>query len=505
MNPEAIKAAALSWERGRALQKAGRYHEAEPLLRAALKVMPNTARLLADYAQLAEQLGDWKAAATMWRKVAAADPSCDVDDAIGLALLQQKRNEEALPLLEGYVRRHPGHGDANVNLAAALTRLEREPEAIASLRRALQANPALPLAWEALATLCINGADVQGATATLAEGRRRYPDSIELRFLEMDHRLKNREFAAGFDAFDLRWHTRFFTGAGSIVLPGERRWDGRPFDGTLLVRAEQGLGDELLYSSLLPDLARLQPGSVIECEPRLLPLYTRTWPALRFISRYLPEQDPARPAWDRDTMAGDLCRLFRRAEADFPTAAGWLQANGERTAELRADYDRRFGKALRVGLSWRSKHPEHAGAKSIALTDLLPVLQVPGVTFFDIQYGDTQADRDTLRAQHGIEVLRDERVDPLADIEGLAAQLSALDLVISTSNSTVHLAGALGRPTLVMLHRDRGLPWYWAYEGEQVPWYPNTRLLRCPARRAWSPVIAEAAVRLQQLAAGTGL
>lgn len=504
MKPEAIKAAALAWERGRALAKAGKYREAEPHFRAALKVMPNSADLLTEYARLAERLEDWKAAANIWMAIGKVAPQREVADHVGLALLQLGRNAEALPWLEQFAARNPDGADSAVNLAVAYTRLDRDDDAIAVLQQAVTRRPQLRHAWESLITLQINAADRAGAEASLQRAVPLFPDADEIRYLLMDHRLKGREYGAGFDLFDVRWKTRFF--GGSMQLPGARRWQGEPFDGTLLVRAEQGVGDELVYSSNFPDLARRQAACVVECDPRLLPLFARSLPGMTFVSRGLSDADPAKPAWDRDIMAGDLCRFFRRDSADFPAQAGWLTADAGRAATLAGDYAQRFGRALRVGLSWRSKHPAYGSAKSVQLTDLLPLLRVPGVVFFDIQYGDTQAEREALASAHSITLHREPSVDPLQDLDGLAAQLTALDLVISTSNSTVHLAGALGRPTQVLLHRDLGLPWYWAYEGNRVPWYPATELLRCPRRGDWQTVIIAAADALQRRAgAAAGL
>jgi tetratricopeptide (TPR) repeat protein len=494
MKPEQIKTAVLAWEKGRTLVKAGRLAEAEAQLRMAIRYMPKSADLLADYARLAERLGDWSAAAKNWQAVAAAAPDRAVGNHVGLALLQLGRNEEALPWLERHAVQNPADIQSALNLAVAWSRLGHEDRAITLLERITRVQPGNRLAWESLTTLQVNKADAAGAGQTLNAALALFPDDAELQYLLMDHCLKNRQFADGFARFDARWRTRFFSGV--MVLANEKRWHGDAFEGTLLVRAEQGLGDELLYSGNYPDLARRHHPCVIECDRRLLPLMQRSLPGLQFIERPPMGMPGSPPPWQRDTMAGDLCRLFR--SDSFPAHAGWLQADTTRANALRERYAAAQGPALRVGLSWRSRHPEHGAAKSLALPDLLPLLRTPGVTFFDLQYGDTRSEREALRDAHGITLLRDESIDPMHDIDGLAAQMSALDLVISTSNSTVHLAGALGIPTWLMLHRDSGLPWYWAYEGDSVPWYPATEIFRCSARGAWQPVIEAVATRLRQ-------
>lgn len=494
MNPEQLKAALAAWQQARRLHAAGLLREAEPHYRQALQVLPKTADLLADYGRLAEQLGDWRAAEKIWTRFASIDPTRPSGDRRGLALMMQGRPTEALPFLEAHQQRHPADADSMVNLGACYAALDREDDAARVLRRCIELRPAFQHAWESLAKLRINSNDREGAEDVLARAVKAFPGNRELRYMLMEHKLKSFDYAGGFELFDARWGTE--ASGENIKLPTEHLWDGKPFEGRLLVRAEQGIGDELVYSSLFGDVLASHADTVIDCDPRLMPLFSRSFPATTFIPRLAPEDDPRRTGYARQCIAGDLCRWFRRSAADFPKTAGWLKVDTARRDALAESYRARHGRALRVGIAWRSKHPFNGVIKSLALDDLLPFLRVPGVQFFNLQYGDTGAEIEALRATHGIDIHVEPTVDPTNDLDGLAAQIAALDLVVSTSNSTVHLAGAIGAPTWVMVHRDRGLPWYWGYEGNSVPWYPKTQLLRCPSRGGWQPVIDEVAARL---------
>lgn len=499
MNPLQLKAALETWQAARAQHQQGRLREAEALYRKAMQMMPPNAELLSDYGRLAENLGDWRAAENIWRAAGKNAPERSFGDHLGLALLQQGKTAEALPVLEQHRTRQPSDAASLINLAVCLNLLDRSDEAIAVLREALHARPDYAQAHEALVTLLINGSDRDAASAALADARRLLPDNPELRYMQMEHFLKCGDYASGFDMFDARWHTRFVNAV--VRLPRDRLWQGEPFDGRLLVRAEQGIGDELLYSSLLADLQQRHADTVVDCDERLLPLFARSYPALTFIPRQTPEDDPRRSGYARQCLMGDLPRLFRRAAGDFPSRAGWISPDPQRAEALRAGHSARFPGRLRVGLSWRSSHPGNGGAKSLSLDQLEPLLTLPGLQFFNLQYGDVRTELDAFAARTGIVIHNEPSVDPMNDLDGLAAEIATLDLVISTSNSTVHLAGALGTPVWVMLHRDRGLPWYWRYDGETVPWYPNTRLFRCPRRGEWAPVIAGIREQLTRLAA----
>lgn len=499
MNPAQIQIAMAAWQKARSLLEAGMLREADVHFRKALQIMPRVPDLLADYGRLAEQLGDWRAAENIWRAAQQAAPDRSYGDHLGLALLQQNRNEDALPVLEQHQKKFANDIDSLLNLAVAYSRLQRDEDAIRILRQATKLRPDRLMSWESLITLLINNSLREDADAALEKARKLFPDDSELRYMEMDHRLKSRDFAGGFDIFDRRWKTRFAGAEGTdFRLPQNKLWDGRDFTGKLLVRAEQGIGDELLYSSLLPDLQQRHADTVVDCDPRLLPLFARSFPAMVFVPRKTPNDDPRIAGFASQCLFGDLPRLFRRHVGDFPKQAGWIRADEVRRQTLAGEYGRLFPGLLRVGISWRSKHPTSGDAKSLTLDRLQPLLATPGVQFFNLQYGDTAAEIEAFAARTGIRIHSEPTVDPTQDLDGLAAQIAALDLVISTSNSTVHLAGALGTPVWIMLHRDQGLPWYWAYEGETVPWYPNTRLIRCRRRGEWEPVIAEATERLQQ-------
>lgn len=495
MNPAALKAAVTAWQQAKALQAAGRLAEAQPLYRKALTVLPRTPDLLADYGRLAEKLGDWDTAERVWARFDATAPARPRTDRRGLALAQLGRFAEGIEVLEAYHKRYPDDADSLLNLAVCYNRMLRDDEAIRTLRHAIAIKPDLQQAWESLVVMLINDGRREEAGALLGEALERFPDNPELRYALLEHKLKSLDFAGGFDLFDARWGTGYVGMA--VNLPTERLWDGTPFEGRLVVRAEQGVGDELLYSGMFADLLARHADTVIECDPRLLPLFARSFPQGTFVSREAPPDDPLRSRFDRQCIAGDLNRWLRRSPADCSARAGWLRPDAERRDALRTDYRQQYGSALRVGLSWRSRHPANGPAKSLTLEMLRPLLTLPGIRFFSLQYGtEAREEAERFTREHGIPVHIEPTVDPTADLDGLAAQIDAMDLVVSTSNTTVHLAGALGVPTWIMLQRDHGLCWYWAYEGEQVPWYPSVRLFRCPSRQEWAPVIAGIGQRL---------
>lgn len=196
---------------------------------------------------------------------------------------------------------------------------------------------------------------------------------------------------------------------------------------------------------------------------------------------------------------GSIGQYLRRRWEDFPAReSGYLIADAARAKNLRerltAD-----GRVV-VGLSWVSKAPRCGEQKSARLSDLEPILRLPGIRLVDLQYGDTLAEREAVRKTIEVEVSRLEDVDNYRDIDGLAALISACDVVVSVSNTTVHLAGALGKKLLLLLPYSQGSHWYWFVDRHDSPWYPSMQLIRQPAIGDWASVMRQAVAALDTMA-----
>lgn len=274
-------------------------------------------------------------------------------------------------------------------------------------------------------------------------------------------------------------------------------WDGRPdADLTVAIWCDQNVGDEMQFARLLPEAAARVGRVVLECDPRLVPLFARSFPAVTVVGRADPP-DPRLTAPDVGAQLpqGHLGRLLRQDAASFGRGPRtWLAADPDRTAVLRARYrDWSAGRPV-VGIAWKSVNAAFQG-KNLPLADWAPVLRTEGALFLSVQYGDAAADLAAAEAT-GVAVARDPEVDALVDLDGFAAQLAAVDLVISISNSTIHQASGLGRPVWGLLHVRPD--WRWGVAGPDCPWFPSLRLYRQPERGAWEPVLAAVAGDLRR-------
>lgn len=374
--------------------------------------------------------------------------------------------------------------------------LGRREEAAGATRRALLLDPSDPgTALNALAA----EREAGRWNAAVAAGRRLLvlDPSSDANAMELGLLLLSlRRWAEGWPLYDRRLrHPR-------RRLPGTRlpqpQWNGGVDPGlTLAVWGDENVGDEMQFAQLLPEVAARVGSVVLECDPRLVPLFARSFPAVRVVARADPP-DPRLlgPAVGAQIPQGHLGGLLRPDDAAFARGPrAWLSADPARAGALARRYRQWSGGRPVVGVSWKSANLAFRG-KNLPLAEWGPVLRESGATFLSVQYGDVAADLAAARAATGIDVLHDAEVDPLTDLDGFAAQLASVDLVISISNSTIHQASGLGRPVWGLLHVRPD--WRWGVEGAGCPWFPSLRLYRQAERGAWAPVLEEVAADLRR-------
>jgi tetratricopeptide (TPR) repeat protein len=308
-------------------------------------------------------------------------------------------------------------------------------------------------------------------------------------------RLLVQDFERGWPDYELRR-----TGTDRVSFPAVApRWDGAPLAGrTILIRREQGLGDEIMFASILPELLRMAGHCIIECDPRLRALLSRSFPAATVFGAIPDRSLPHRIAQRNiafEMEMGSLPLFLRRSAADFPRHEGYLNADPERIARWRKRLAQ-LGPGLKVGISWTGGvRKTRRALRSIALPEWSPVLSTPGARFVSLQYtAEAVGEAAALEARHGIRI--EHWPEAIEDYDESAALVCALDLVVSVCTSVVHLGGALGRPVWVMAPYSP--EWRYGFRGETMPWYPSVKVCRSPAYGDWQSVIAAVAQALRR-------
>lgn len=412
-------------------------------------------------------------------KPGAADPWSNRGHALGA----MKRHDEALAHYDQAIRLQPDHAEAWTNRGNALNELARYEEALASHDKALALQPRLAEAWYNRGNVLTNLKRYQEGLDSYDQALRIQPGHADAHFNKSLSLLDHCDFVPGWREYEWRWQSTNFP--SQKLLTDLPQWDGKPVPGCLLVWAEQGLGDEILYCSMLGELKALAGQLAVTMDSRLLPLFRRSLPDLQL----LPRHEPVPPHLaDRQIAMGSVGQFLRRDRGDFPAGrTAFLKADTERARHLRSRIAAP-GKRI-LGISWGSKNARVGAFKSLQLQDLLPVLSLPDTIFVDLQYGDTTAERRAFRETSGIDIRHLDDVDNFNDIDGLAALIEACDAVVTISNVTVHIAGALGKQSFLLAPWAKGKIWYWHQGLSQSLWYPSVRLYRQSRGGRWDETI----------------
>jgi hypothetical protein len=231
---------------------------------------------------------------------------------------------------------------------------------------------------------------------------------------------------------------------------------------------------------------------VVDCDPRLASMLRRAHPGLAGI---LAPNAPCAGVAAQIAM-GDLPRVLQLTAREIAALPIVLGADAEKMQSLRAKYQEKAqGRAI-IGIAWASPKAKYARAKGAALEHWGALLS-RGHFFVSLQYGDADAEIEAARARFGADIYCDPDVDQMRSIEDFATQIAALDHVVSVSNTTVHVAGAIGARCVVLTPPGRGLHWYWGLQGATTPWYPSLRLVRRPFGAPWDEEIAAAAALVE--------
>ena len=285
-----------------------------------------------------------------------------------------------------------------------------------------------------------------------------------------------------------------------VVLAPYPLWNGEPLaDKGILITAEQGVGDEVMFASCIPDLINLNPKKIIlECDLRLAPLFARSFPQLDIQGKDRKDVDWLKELEDIDFQVaiGSLPVFFRPKLDSFPYRRSFLKPAPELFAKWRSRYAG-IGKELKIGLSWRGgKDKNVKRIRSIDLPFWEPIFR-SGAHFVNLQYGDHSEEINQIELEMGIHIYDWEDADPLVDLDSFAAQIAALDLVISVDNSTVHIAGAVGTPVwgLIPYNPD----WRWMLKRSNSLWYSTVHLFRQQKIGDWNEVIDTISTKLQMM------
>ncbi len=321
------------------------------------------------------------------------------------------------------------------------------------------------------------------AREALEEAARIAPDLAVVRRSLGLARFGRGDWAEGLEIYDsARWHMpefeKFHRGYPQPA------WQGEDVAGKhLLLWAEQGIGDQVMQTRVLGPLLTAGAKITVETDPRMHPLIRRAHPQVHCVTQRLTLDE----ALKLETFDYQVSMLSAWRFVELPKPQpGYLIADERYVAAFRKAWQDR-GWTLNVGVSWRSRAQATGAQRTLSPLLFRPLMERADLTFHSLQYDADATEVASIARALGKPLYRDKDSDPLKDLDRQAAQIAALDLVISIDNATVHLAGALGVETWVLL--PPGVDWRWGPEGERTDLYDALRLVRNAQMDHWGPAL----------------
>ncbi|MHB1425852.1 MAG: tetratricopeptide repeat protein, partial [Gemmataceae bacterium] len=389
----------------------------------------------------------------------------------------------ALPHYREALRLRPDYAKAHINYGVALVARGDLEEALRFLNEGVRLSPDSAEAHSSLGTALCSQGRLDDALAEYEQAIDLKADYAEAHWNRALVRLLRGDLERGWPDYEWRWRCTRRSPVPDFTQP---RWDGGPLQGrTILLHAEQGLGDTLHFVRYAPLVKACGGRVIVQCQAALIPLLRRS-PG---IDELAPWGEPS-PPFDVQTPLMSLPGLFHTTLETVPADIPYLFAD----PDLAAHWQRQLSvvSGRRIGITWQGSPRHHWDChRSVPLSAFEPLAQIDGVQLISLQQG------------HGVEQLRhwqgrtpvlqpgdfvDRANGPFMDT---AAILCNLDLVIAVDTALAHLAGGLGVPVWLALHHTPD--WRWLLERADNPWYPTARLFRQPAPGDWASVFGRIA------------
>ena len=468
-----------------ALTQSGKVSKASELIQSTLKILPNNPDLEVQLAFSLAREG------THARAIDTLTVSVNSDRAshIGArAYLYFNQDEfgRAKELYQLLTLKNPTNAEAFFNLGASHLRLKEHIKAEIALKESKRLGCKRPELLSHLGIALEEQNKPEEASKyliqaiNLAEPGRAVDATYHLSLIY----LRTGKLKQGFDLYDARF---FRSGKRAHNPPKDIPWwDGQTYSGKLILWSEQGIGDHVLYTRTFEQLGDCFEGSV-ECfaDARLLHILSANYPGINFLS----EEDPDWSRYDFHLPSGSIPRiLLARDQKPQWLAPKTIDRDGWFSRFVNS---REQSRPLRIGISWFSSNTELPG-KNIEPHELAKILNSLNrpIQLVNLQYDQKEADLQAISELTNQDIERWDAENKL-DIDGLYETIKGLDLVISVSNTNVHLAGLANVPTIMLASKYSGRLWYWEQLDDHgnSRWYPSVKVVVQKTEGDWSSTV----------------
>lgn len=518
---------------GTVCSQQGKRDEAAKYLGKALEIDPRHPEALNNMGLTLMSQRKREEAAKYYRRALEARPDyADAHSNLGHTLEVMGELDEAEQHLRRALELAPNHANVYYNLGLVLLRRDRFEEAARCFTRGLELKPDLAAAYNDLGSIYKIWGRMEPALACFQRAVELEPNAFFSRnnlgavYEELgrfDEALVEYERAAELQPADptAKWNMAYLFLRQGILDRGWEaheirttmghvndrfpytNWDGSSLEGkTLLVMAEQGLGDEIFFASCVPDVIRQAGHVVVECDPRLQPLFARSFPnaTIQGSTRLNIGWIVDVPKIDMQVAAGSIPRFVRRTLESFPKEPGYVVADSQRVEYWRSRLAT-LGPELKVGICWRSGLRKGERLKQYSeLSQWKDIFAVPGVRFVKLQYDECEEELAEAEALFGVKIERFSELDMKNELDETCALITALDVVITAGTAVSEMAGALGVEVYRLDVQGKQMD---SLGTDHSPWHPAMRLFKQMTIGDWSTPLALVAEALKDKVQGT--
>ncbi|WPZ34187.1 tetratricopeptide repeat protein [Thalassobaculum sp. OXR-137] len=494
-NPLAAQQAALI-RAGIAAYEAGDVDAARARFRAVLDQDIEHPDALMGMGIVARAMGQHQTAAELLRRSVAVNPrSATAWSNLGNALQDLDLWDDAVRANEEAAKLDPAHPGIRQNLGSVLNSIDRPYQALPHFREALKATGSPIDAVINYATVLSRVGEYGAADRNFKRALKDAPSSPVANFHYGMNQLWQGNWEEGWPLHEWRFLSATYAGSLrqiSITNPLPESFEGK----RVFLFREQGIGDELRFATMVPDIAARGGDITLECSAKLMPLLARSFPELHLVEARHLAVDRGEEVFDIALPTGSLGQYVRRSREAFPRNRTLLRTDGARVAGF-AERLQTLGPGPKVGLSWRSGLRGRLRSDMYAsVEDLVPLFRVKGVTFVNLQYDDARAELAQVKDRFGVTVHAFDDLNLFDDLDGSAALTRALDFVVTANTSVATIAGGVSTQGVEFFGRP--IPKGYPIDGRD-PWFPSIRPMGKRPSEPWSGLMREIAKVLEQV------
>ena len=481
--------ASIHYNLAKALLDSGNEKDALVHHKKTVALNSNNADAWLNYGITLFHLGDYQQAVTMYDRALRLKPNYHEGwSHKGIALCELKRYDEAIAHYDNALSLKPDYAEGWLNKGIALCELKRYEEAITHYNKALSLKPDYAEGW-------LNKGVALKELKRFDEALAHYDEALSLKpgYAEgwsskaiLDLFLK--KYHDGWKNYDWRLKAKDFQ--LKMAIENLSFWNGSNCK-HLLIFSEQGIGDIIFYASMFRSVKNKVSNVTICTDIRLSSILSRSFPDIAFIDSNSPLDESL---YDAQIPLGSLPVVMNMTPEMLGRKVPYLVVNDALTTNLNNKYPPK--KDLKCGVAWKSSNHKQGKNKSILLSDLNNIFQVEGYEFINLQYGDTQEEIKDFENNFGAKFTTISNIDLFNNLDGLLSIIQTCDFIITTSNVTAHLAGALGKTTFLLVPFSAGRFWYW-HEEANSSWYPSISLYSQDLNFEWNGAIKDVALRLK--------